>query len=294
MEERRSPAGSGSGGDAAAEHELVGRVVEHDALARRDTALRRRPLHVDDIARDHQPRRTNVTVGAALDHDVAVDGVVDPRRRKRPHVTSRNRSDSSPTTTVAVARSTSTTNRFGPPPGRPSPLRWPTVTSSMAGTSPTGLPAVSTTRAGCNERRWRRKSWRPPVDVMKHTSWLSGLAAVRSPSSAAMRPQVGLPVESADREQRAAERRPGRACARRSSGPWPGRRPAASRAPAVAVDGDPGVVPGGHGVEAEHLGTFREAGELHAAVALDARVRGRRRRRGRRRTARRPWRRSPR
>ena len=32
-----------------------------------------------------------------------------------------------------------------------------------------------------------RNVWRPPVEVMKHTSWLSGLDAVRSRRSVASR-----------------------------------------------------------------------------------------------------------
>ena len=102
--------------------------------------------------------------------------------------------------------------------GRPSPAR-------RRRRSPSAAPAVSTTsRRGGTGSGGRGTRWRPPVDVMKHTSWLSGLAAVRRPSAGGDAPHLGLVANVADREQRAGELAPGRACARRSSGPWPGRR----------------------------------------------------------------------
>ena len=120
--------------------------------------------------------------------------------------------------------------------------------------------------------RRRGTSSRPPVDVMKHTSWLSGLAAVRRPSSAASAPHL----------RPCRWRRPGTAC-----GPASrlvehvhdvalvlGRVGAAlERAARRRRRADPGVVAGGDGVEAEQVGPLGEPGELDVAVALDARVR---------------------
>ena len=74
-----------------------------------------------------------------------------------------------------------------PPPARPRPLRWPTVTSSTASTAPTLGRRRRPPGPGVSATRGPRKAARPPAVVMKHTSWLSGLAAVRRPSAAARR-----------------------------------------------------------------------------------------------------------
>ena len=251
----------GHRGDAAAEHEAVGPVVEHDALAGGHPPLGRASQHTSTRRRGDRPRRPRRGTPWALHctstspstapstHVTCVDGdrVVEQRRPRRP------------TTTVAVARSTSTTKRFGPPPGRPRPLRWPTVTSSTPATSPTAWPAVSTTSPACRRCGGAGTRPRPPVDVMKHTSWLSGLAAVRRPSVGGER--------AAPRPCRRS-RRPGTACG-------PGRLAehvhdvalvlgpvgaALERAAGRCRPGDPGVVAGGDGVEAEQVAPARRGG----------------------------------
>ena len=58
-------------------------------------------------------------------------------------------------------------------------------------------------RAGVKRDPVAEERWRPPVDVMKHTSWLSGLAAVRSPRVGGDRAHL-VPCRA---------RRPGTACA---------------------------------------------------------------------------------
>ena len=218
---------SRSGGDAAAEHVAVGEVVEHDALARAPRGAGAAPSgrrRWPSTARRASPAAAapwalHCTSTAPPTGPSTHVGAVDAERRL---VGARR---SAPTVTVAGRPGRRrATYRFGPPPGRPSPLRWPTVTSSTAGTAPTAAPAVSTTT--CRVQRQapaRGTRRRPPVDVMKHTSWLSGLAAVRSPSAAASRRTLGL-VGSRRPGTASRRGRPGRACARRSSGPWPGRR----------------------------------------------------------------------
>ena len=147
------------------------------------------------------------------------------------------------------------------------------------------------TRPRRNGMRSPRNAARPPSEVMKHTSWLSGLAAVRRPSAAASRRTSALsmsPTGNSVRAERglvehvhhvalvlgavgaALEReRHRRPCGRRGrGGRWRRRR---SRAASAAA---------------------QQPVELEVAVALDARVRRDARRRGRRRRAPRRARRS--
>ena len=73
------------------------------------------------------------------------------------------------------------------------PRRWPTVTSSTASTVPTGSPRAVDHLGGMELHPVGRGT--PPVPAalpMKHTSWLSGLAAVRRPSRGGVRPHLGL------------------------------------------------------------------------------------------------------
>ena len=70
---------------------------------------------------------------------------------------------------------------------------------------------------------------RPPVWVMKHTSWLSGFVGGAQAERAAARRGPGL-GEVPDREQRAAQFALRRACARRSSGPSPRSAPRCTNA----------------------------------------------------------------
>jgi hypothetical protein len=95
------------------------------------------------------------------------------------------RSSRRPTVTVARGTSTVVTYWGAVPPARPRPWRWPIVTSSTASTLPTARPWPSTTVPGWVASRGWRNDRRPPVAVMKQTSWLSGLSAVARPSLAA-------------------------------------------------------------------------------------------------------------
>ena len=109
---------------------------------------------------------------------------------------------------------------------------------------------------------------------MKHTSWLSGLAAVRRPRRRAWARTSSLVMSPPGRPRATA--RPARAWRARRTGPWPGRRP--DGAPGGVGVGaspgrDPGVVAGGQAIEAEPVGPVQQAVELHGAVALDTGVR---------------------
>ena len=95
-----------------------------------------------------------------------------------------SRSSARPMVTTAPATSTWIAYERSPA-SAPRPRRCPIVMSSTASTAPTSCPSVSTTRPGCSDMRSPRNSRRPPALVMKHTSWLSGLAAVRRPSAMA-------------------------------------------------------------------------------------------------------------
>ena len=104
---------------------------------------------------------------------------------------------------------------------------------------------------------------------MKHTSWLSGLAAVRSPRRRAWARTSSLVMSPTGKTTRA-------------SASWSEHGQhvglvlggvGAPRAGGTAVRaGDPGVVPGGQAVEAEPVGPAQQAVELDGAVALDAGV----------------------
>ena len=110
---------------------------------------------------------------------------------------------------------------------------------------------------------------------MKQTSWLSGLAAVRNPSSSATRRTISfghLPDRQPQPGQLGLAQHVqdvglvfGRVAAPRRScqlSRWPRPR-------------NTGVVAGGDGVEAENDGPLQEAVELEVGVTGDARVRGR-------------------
>ena len=93
---------------------------------------------------------------------------------------------------------------------------------------------------------------------MKHTSWLSGLSAVRSPSRAAWA-RTSLLVISPTGNTHAGQ------LVLSQHGQHVGLvlvRVGAPAEPERAVAGDPGVVPGGHGVEADAAGPLQQAVEL--------------------------------
>ena len=200
-------------------------VVEHDALPGA-TGAAARPAH-DARARRRRRRRSPArrAVGARTARARARrPAAVDPRHRSTPTpiveqvvlaADDHRRAAAVDVDDVALRRRR---------PGSPSPRRWPIVTSS------TRRHRRRRRRRPCRPRRRRGTgcgrrgtSCRPPVEVMKHTSWLSGLAAVRRPSvrrpAAAPRPCRGRRPGTA-----CGPASPGRACARRSSGPWPRRR----------------------------------------------------------------------
>ena len=86
-----------------------------------------------------------------------------------------------------------------------------------------------------------------------------GLGRGAQAERAGTRPHLGL-GQLADREPHAGQRAPGRACGARRSGPWPRRRRGRrGGVPSAPLD-DPGVVAGGHGVEAERAGPVGAAG----------------------------------
>ena len=150
------------------------------------------------------------------------------------------------------------------------PRRWPSVTISIAGTSPSTVPAESTTVPLRNGMRAPRNVSRPPVWVMKHTSWLSGFAAVRRPSAVARSRTCGL-GEVPDREHR-----PSQFALRQHVHDVAlvlGRVRTAMHEVAVADCLDTGVVAGGDRVEPEQVGALAEPIELEVPVALDARIR---------------------
>ena len=146
------------------------------------------------------------------------------------------------------------------------PRRCPIVTSSTASTVPTVSPIPLTRVAGWKSSLPARKPCRPSTLPMKQTSWLSGLAAVRSPKPARVRPHVGL-GHLPHREEHPAEL----GLAQHGQhvrlvlvevGP-----PAqAERGPAC----DPGVVARGQPVEAQAVRPRQQPVELDGPVALDA------------------------
>ena len=115
-----------------------------------------------------------------------------------------------------------------------------------------------------------RKPARPAVEVTKHTSWLSGLSAVRRPSAAASARTASL-VMRADRQQRAGQLALAEDVEDVALVLGPIRAPGQAEG-AVGPRHDPGVVAGGHRVEPHGLGPPQQAVELQVAVALDARV----------------------
>ena len=126
-------------------------------------------------------------------------------------------------------------------------------------------------RPGTAGTRASRNAVRPPR-VMKHTSMLSALVAVRSPRRAACGAHVGLRhlADRAAASPRAASR-PSTASTYDWSLRGVGAAPELGRA--VGVDGAAGVVAGGQRVEAHRARPLVQAAPLDAAVALDARVR---------------------
>ena len=104
---------------------------------------------------------------------------------------------------------------------------------------------------------------------MKHTSWLSGLSAVRRPEPGGLGPHLGL-GQLAHGE--AHPRQLGLAEHVQHVGLVLGRVGTAAQTPLAVAPDDSGVVAGGDGVEAQLVGPAQEAVELEVAVALDARV----------------------
>ena len=172
-----------SAGDAAAEHAGVGRVVQHDALTRRDPALRLVPFDTQRrgvarlrrerspgavrrgrcTARARRPRTGSSThvmrvdVDAGSEHvDLVTDGD-DPARGVD-------------VDDVALRAAAGQADALA----LPDRDEFDRLDLAEAGSR------VSTTAARWNGMRSPRNVVRPPrVDMMKHTSWLSGLSAVR-------------------------------------------------------------------------------------------------------------------
>ena len=181
------------------------------------------------------------------------------------------RSAAPPTVTVRPATSTATANRRCPPPPRPSPFRWPTVTSSTASVVPTVRPPASTRRPSCSAIRSPRKPRRPTVELTKQTSWLSALAAVRRPSALARRADLGL-RHLPDREPAPPEL--GLVEHVQHVRLVLGGVDGASQAPPGGGGGTADVVAGGDDLDAELGGAVEERAELDVPVARDARVGG--------------------
>ena len=97
-----------------------------------------------------------------------------------------SRSSGSPTTTVFVSGTISSTNRRRPA-ATPSPFRWPTVNRSIPSCLPSTVPsrsAITPAAATAGRRRRTTSVWSPPGT--KQISTLSGLSATPvSPASRA-------------------------------------------------------------------------------------------------------------
>ena len=229
------------------------RVVEHDALAGRDPPLRLVPRDVDASRVGDDDRRPPCgrAVGAALHEH---------RRRRparRPRSTSRRRR--------STGRSRSARRRPRPSTRRDVDVDDVALRAAAGQAEAPALPDVTISTASTSPDRRAggvddaRRVERDPVaeelargrrsDVMKHTSWLSGLAAVRSPSSAASRRTSALSMSPTGNSVRASaglvEHVHDVALVLGPVGA------ALERAAPVAVAPDAGVVAGGDGVEAE-------------------------------------------
>ena len=259
------------------------RVVQRHGLARGHPALRlrrtprpgrRRPgrtvqgtagpwaLHWASARRPAPTAVRSRSGGPSTQADVWSDQVV---RHRPPRAV--------PTVTRRAGTSTAVTKRRRPSVPWPMPRRWPTVTSSTAVTAPRSAPVSwSTRRPGWRSTRSPRKPARPSSERMKQTSWLSGLAAVRSPERAASWPHLVL-GQLPHREEG-----PGQLVLAQHGqhiGLVLGRVGSPEQTPgAVRVPGPSGVVAGRHRVEPERVGPLEQAVELEVAVALDARVGG--------------------
>ena len=94
---------------------------------------------------------------------------------------------------MTLARTSTRRTYWRSPSATPTPPRWPTVYEAAPACTPAALPSASTTVPGVGDQPARRCSvpaMSPPGT--KHSSWLSGLAAVTSPSSLAMARTSGL------------------------------------------------------------------------------------------------------
>ena len=249
-------------------------VVEHHRLPRRDRRLR---LGRSAPRRRRPPSRVTV----AGHPGVAVADLRRARERLARRVDSQftrdatspsaSRSSGSPTTTVFVSGTISSTNRFRPA-ATPSPFRWPTVNRSMPSCSPRTVPSFSTIaparrrppgRRGGRRRRGRRSARsrsrrcpacprRPAARPRGPVSRISAFASRRPGTAGAAAPRAGC--------------RTGR-----TTGPCPGRRPVQLRT--VRPRQNAGVVAGGDEVGAELLAERPQLAELQPGVAHDARVR---------------------
>ena len=183
--------------------------------------------------------------------------------------------------TVAVPTAMSVTYRRSPT-ATPRPRRCPIVNASMPSCAPTTAAVLVDDRCPtARGMRAPRNASRPPR-VMKHTSMLSRLSAVRRPSARRVLAHLGL-GQLADREQRARELVGAEHVehVRLVLGGVGGTR---ERGPVVGRH-DAGVVTGRDEVVVELARPLEHAPELHRAVALDARVRRLAAPRTRRRTA---------
>ena len=176
------------------------------------------PAHDDRAVGRHglDRRRPGRAVGAALHEHVAGDRAVDPGARPR-RADAVGPAGRRPSPTDHACRGDVDVDDVARPARRPAARRPCAGRRSPARRrrpAPSRRPSVSTTVAGCSGRCGAEEAVAGRrVDVMKHTSWLSGLAAVRSPSAAA--PPAHLVLgQVADREQRRGPAAPGRACAR--------------------------------------------------------------------------------
>ena len=165
-------------------------------------APRSDPARPGAAARPPQRRRSRRDRGPPWPQRVGRARSTGPAPRRRPAASAHTRSAS---TTSSSSRSGSgadgdrarsrrrrRSRTGGPlPPASSRPRRWPMVTSSTAATWPT-LAARRRPRSapGAARRPAARNAARPSLRVMKHTSWLSGLAAG---AQSQRRPRAGAP-----------------------------------------------------------------------------------------------------
>ena len=227
----------GHDGDAAAEHEAVGRGRRSTTLwpgaTRRCGSCHATTTPPPSPARPSpaRARRGRCTARA-------------PRRRPAPstHVTSRDRravaraaSASSPTTTVGGRPVDVDDVALRPAAGQAEALALADGDQLDGVDLADAAPGRVDDAAGWNGMR-RPRNVAPPAGRRDEAHVLAvGLGRGAQAERRRPAPRTSALVDVADREQRAGQRRPGRACARRSSGPWPGRRRArASQRPSRA------------------------------------------------------------